>query len=194
MVARCRAVAASHDGRMQGRHGGPGRSDRSTDVSDDTFMGGWAPYPESRDPHPGRTEVGDDGEVLDSSVQVVGVGAICGVDEMPFRDGDRSKSFWVSEFARLADGRRVILHDARGFTIGMGSGIESLQEGLTVNSITNDVLAVVLPDPEDGEDHPWDWLAHLARCRGLDVTAEELRRLSYEVILTDSVTRWLEAS
>jgi hypothetical protein len=162
-------------------------------VSDDSFMGGWAPYPESGDPHPGRTEVGDDGEVLDPSVPVVGLGAICGVNERHF-DGGRSQNFWVSEFARLADGRHVILHDARGFTIGMGSGIESLQEGLTVDSITNDVLAVVLPDPENGEEHPWEWLAHLARYRGLDVTAEELRGLPYEVVLTDSVTRWLDAS
>jgi hypothetical protein len=36
---------------------------------------------------------------------------------------------------RLADGRRVILHDDRGFIIGMGSGGDSLQDGLTVDSV-----------------------------------------------------------
>lgn len=162
-------------------------------MSDDTFRGGWAPYPASGDPHPGRTELGDDGEVVESPAPVVGLGAICGVNDRHFDDA-RSQNFWVSEFVGLADGRRLILHDDRGFTIGIGSGVDSLQEGLTVDIITETVRAVVLPDPEDGEDHPWEWLADLARRRGLDVTADELRRLPYEVILADSVIRWLDAN
>jgi hypothetical protein len=34
----------------------------------------------------------------------------------------------------------------------------------------------------------------LARARGLEVTAEDLQGLPYEVILTDRVTRWLASS
>jgi hypothetical protein len=128
---------------------------------------------------------------------VVGLGAICGLSTPDFDDGGRSQSFWVSEFARLANGRRVILHEARGFTIsapiGPGAG-GAVQGGLTREDIIDTVLAVVLPDPEDGEDHPWAWLAQLARARGLNVAAEDLRGLPYEVVLTDSLTRWLEVS
>jgi hypothetical protein len=56
------------------------------------------------------------------------------------------------------------------------------------------VLNVVLPDDDEEaavEAHPWEWLAGLARARGLKVTAEDLRELTYEVVFTDNVTRWL---
>jgi hypothetical protein len=169
-------------------------------VSDGTSERGWAPYPvKPSDDHPARSEVGDDGEVLDadSIARVVGLGAICGLRTPDFDDDGRSQSFWVSEYAQLEDGRPVILHEARGFTtsapIGPGAG-GTIQAGLTQEDIIDTVLAVVLPDPEDGEEHPWAWLAHLARFRGLDVTAKDLRGLPYEVVLTDSLIRWLDAS
>ncbi len=77
----------------------------------------------------------------------------------------------------------------------MGPGASrSDQAGLTRQDTIDTVLAVVLPDPDDGEEHPWAWLAHLARFRGLNVTAEELRGLPYEVVLTDRLTRWLDTS
>jgi hypothetical protein len=57
------------------------------------------------------------------------------------------------------------------------------------------VLNVVLPDDDESEDdHPWSWLAELAQARGLDLTAEDLQALPYEVILTDRVIRWLSPS
>jgi hypothetical protein len=53
-------------------------------------------------------------------------------------------------------------------------------------------LAVVLPDDDvPAEDHPWTWLADLARARGLNVSADDLRSLAYEVIFSDKVRRWL---
>jgi hypothetical protein len=91
----------------------------------------------------------------------------------------------------------VILHEARGFTIGpvIGAGASvAVQTGVTREHLVDTVLAVVLPDPDDGEEHPWAWLAHLARFRGLRVAADELRGVPYEVVLTDSLTRWLDAS
>jgi hypothetical protein len=91
----------------------------------------------------------------------------------------------------------VILHEARGFTtgapIGAGAG-GTVQAGRTREDIIDTVHAVVLPDPDDGEKHPWAWLAQLARARGLNVTPEDLHGLPYEVVLTDSVTRWLGAT
>jgi hypothetical protein len=56
------------------------------------------------------------------------------------------------------------------------------------------VLNVVLPDDdESAEEHPWSWLAELARARGLKVTADDLRGLRYDVILAEKVTQWLRA-
>jgi hypothetical protein len=58
---------------------------------------------------------------------------------------------------------------------------------VTLESLTRDVLNVVLPDDESGEEHPWEWLAELAQARGLEVTANDLRRLPYEVVFTEEV-------
>jgi hypothetical protein len=79
----------------------------------------------------------------------------------------------------------VLLHQERGFTIS--GRLDSAE------LLTRSVLNVVLPDDDaSGEEHPWPWLAERARARGLDATAEELRRLPYEVVLTERVAEWLE--
>ncbi len=126
--------------------------------------------------------------------RVVGLGAVCDLRN-PSQDG-RSQSFSVSEFVTLDDGQRVTLHADRGFTIGWGSSVASpgeLREGLSTESITRDVLNVVLPDDDETEDdHPWPWLVELARARGLEVTEEDLRGLAYEVVLSENVIRWLD--
>jgi hypothetical protein len=153
---------------------------------------GWQPYPGARDGEaafrlppvePGR---------------VVGLGAICDVGAP--RPGRRDHDFEVSEFVTLEDGRRVLLHDGgRGFTIGIRSTGRStppdVRSGLTAEQLTDDVLTVVLPDDDDDpEPHPWAWLSDLARARGLDVTADDLRALPYDVVLTDELRRWLAGS
>ena len=150
--------------------------------------GGWHP-------HPDAIAAGASSLPPVEPGRVVGLGAIC--DLGPERSGQtRSQSFSVSEFVALEDGRRVLLHEDRGFTIGGRSTAEpgsgDLRRHQTLESLTEDVLTAVLPDDDEGaEDHPWSWLAGLARARGLDVTAEELRALPYEVIFTDRVRRWL---
>ena len=123
----------------------------------------------------------------------MGLGAICDLRPQRFGEGS-DRNFSVSEFVMLEDGRRVILHQARGFTIGRRSAGESgaIRERVTPEELTRNVLTTVLPDDDEcAEDHPWSWLAGLARARGLDVTADDLRGLPYEVILTDEVRRWL---
>jgi hypothetical protein len=125
--------------------------------------------------------------------RVVSLGAICDLDPRT-PDKARSQSFSVSEFVTLEDGRRVILHEDRGFTIGLGSPRETadLRRGETIESLTRDVLNVVLPDDDvPAEAHPYSWLADLARARGLNVSADDLRSLAYEVIFTDELRRWL---
>jgi len=127
--------------------------------------------------------------------RVIGLGAICDLGSQR-SDGVGDQSFSVSEFVTLEDGRRVILHDDRGFTLGLRSSGDSrpgdIREHETLESLSREVLNVVLPDDdESAEDHPWSWLAGLARARGLDVTAQDLRGLRYEVIVTENVRRWL---
>jgi hypothetical protein len=158
------------------------------DVSDSA--GGWSAYPHALPPGVERPRV-EEGPKGTSPLRVVALGAVCDL-RLPFDDG-RRQSFSVSEFALLDDGRRVILHNERGFTLGAPSG--GVGDHETARSITRDVLNVLLPDDDDsGEEHPWWWLAELARARGLDVSAEDLRVLPYEVVLTDGVIRWLDAS
>lgn len=155
--------------------------------------GSWSRYPvESARDHPGRSAVGDGGGTIDprSAAPIVGLGAICGPVSQDAKNGGRSQSFWVSEFALLANGLRVILHEERGFTIGSNFG--DVKESLTSETIVRNVLNVVLPDDDEcSEDHPWSWLAGLARNRGLDVHTDHLRGLPYEVVLTEDVSRWL---
>ncbi|WP_052849455.1 hypothetical protein [Streptomyces avicenniae] len=119
-------------------------------------------------------------------LRVVGLGAICDLGE-PSLD-TASQNFLVSEFAMLGDGRRVILHAERGFSLrwGPGSGDESILAAANVESLTHNVLNVVLPDDDDYPgDHPWEWLAELSQARGIDVSADDLRDLPYEVLLSD---------
>ena len=118
---------------------------------------------------------------------MVGIGAISTFDRGS--EPGPSQSFSVSEFVVLEDGRRVVI-DHRGFTLGTNVG--TVRAGLTQQVMRQQVLNVVLPDDDECEDeHPWSWLAELARNHGIGVTADELRELQYEVVLTDRVTRWL---
>jgi hypothetical protein len=149
---------------------------------------GWRVHPDAPDRRADRLPPVKPG-------RVVGVGAICDLGAQRPNDA-RDQSFSVSEFVTLVDGRRVILHEERGFTIGLRSTARSdpgdLREHMTLESLERSVLNTVLPDDErPAEDHPWSWLADLARARGLSVTADDLRSLWYEVIFTDEVRRWL---
>lgn len=133
---------------------------------------------------------------------LVGLGATCDVSDIA-TDG-QSMRFAVSEFVELIDGKRVALRPDLGFAVGWGnSSSTDIVQALTQESVVSKVLTVVSPDEDDeegddedraGDDkHPWDWLAHLARDLGIDVTADDLRRLPYQVVLTERLTNLLEA-
>ena len=148
---------------------------------------GWRAHPKGAD-HPAKHPNGDDLAEPARPYRVIGIGAIC-----DFRIGGPepgpSQSFSVNEFVMLEDRRRVVV-DHRGFTIG--SNVGTVRAGLTPQVMSQQVLNVVLPDDDECEDeHPWSWLAELARRQGIEVTADELKELQYEVILTDRVTQWL---
>lgn len=152
-------------------------------------IGGWAAYPQRSQHHPARSEVGDDGVRLDESASslVVGLGALCGFLDADDTDAER---YWVAEYALLADGRKVILSEDRGFSFGPPIG-PTPAPAITTADIVDTVRVVVLPDPDDGEEHSWADLARNARQRGLDVTEHELRNLRYDIELTDSFTERL---
>lgn len=127
------------------------------------------------------------------SNRVAGLCAGCDLERAA--DDGRTVSFSVREFAVLADGRRALLRGGLGFTMGWGSGVgttAAVWDGYTLDAARRDVLNVVLPDDDDtGEDHPWEWLAELARQQGLAVTADDLRGLPYTVELSYRVHRLL---
>ncbi len=156
--------------------------------------GKWVPYlSDNQSNNSGDALLDNERSDLGEPNNVVGLGAIC--DLSGTSEDGRAVSYSVSEFALLEDGRKIILRDGLGFTIGWGAGVSSVSEvwrDETPESITRDVLNTVLPDDDDtGEDHPWEWLAELARGRGLMVTAGDLRGLPYEVELTDRVLELL---
>ena len=157
------------------------------------MKGGWYPHPHA---------ISRRGNAIDDRASfptvkpagVVGLGALMISGRSACRNRATRASRW-SEFVTLEDGRRVTLHEDRGFTIGRRSTRKPGPIGgqhATLEEMTRHVLTTVLPDDDAGaEDHPWSWLAELARARGLNVTADDLRDLPYDVVFTDKVRRWL---
>jgi hypothetical protein len=143
------------------------------------------------------------------AVTVVGLGAWCDfVTEDEYRqrlvrdgwpadeierlveDSKPGVSFDVHEFAELADGRRLTLHQERGFggvtLASQGPPPSDQWRDLTLEELERDVRNTVLPDDDDTQDeHPWEWLAGLLHVHGVEVTAEELRLLPYDVVFSE---------
>lgn len=147
----------------------------------DQIGGKWRRYPGAVEPRADLAPV--------EPGRVIGVGAIC--DVRAKRDDDPcSMSFSVAEFVTLSGGRRVILHEERGFTLG-GRGPRAY---CTREMLVRNALNAVLPDEnETVESHPWVWLAERARARGIDVTPGDLRQLEYQVIFSNEVATLLAA-
>ena len=102
-------------------------------------------------------------------------------------DFKQGVSFDVHEFADLADGRRLTLHEERGFTTS------GQWRYLTLEDLERDVRTTVLPDDDDTKDeHPWEWLATLLHARGVEATAEALRLLPYDVEFSERLRARLE--
>jgi hypothetical protein len=102
-------------------------------------------------------------------VTVVGLGAW---SELA-RKGQQGMDVDVHEFAVLDDGRRLTLHQERGFSTSATH--------MTADHAERSVLTTVLPDDAEvtGEDHPWEWLASLIRNHGVAVTPEQLKAVPY---------------
>lgn len=128
------------------------------------------------------------------SDEVVGLGAWCEfVPEDESRASPRSIAFDVDEFAVLADGRRITLHQGeRCFSLSGPRAFSGHPLGnLTAEGIESGVLTTVLPDEDDGEQHPWEWLCDLLHGQGVVVAPGDLKALPYEVVLSERVQRLL---
>ncbi len=132
------------------------------------------------------------------TVDVLALGAWC--DLVPAQEYSASPvgvSFTVHEFAELDDGRRVTLHSERGFTSWLRSTSDPQPADqwahLTPEGLESDVRTVVLPDDDNGEDHPWQWLAGLLRRHGVDASIERLSAVPYRVEFSERLTQKLSA-
>lgn len=107
----------------------------------------------------------------------------------------RDVSFAVVERATLSDGRTITLTDDRGWGTS-GPSADDPWAGLTADGIEQDVRNVVLPDDAEdtGDEHPWAWFASILRGHGVTTTADELRRLPYDVVLSDRLLARLDAA
>jgi hypothetical protein len=91
--------------------------------------------------------------------------------------------------AVLADGRRVLLLDDRGWS---ESGPPDVWAMTSVEDIVDTARVVVGPDEPFGEhsyedmeaDH-WDQLAGVLRQQGIPTNGTELRRLRHDVVLSE---------
>lgn len=93
----------------------------------------------------------------------------------------------VHEFAVLEDGRRLTLHQERGFSTSATC--------LTADHVHASVLTTVLPDDAEvtGEDHPWEWLVSLLRNHGVAVTPLQLKSAGYVVEFGPRLSALLES-
>jgi hypothetical protein len=116
-------------------------------------------------------------------VAVVGLGAW----SEPARNDQQGMNIDVHEFAVLDDGRRLTLHQDRGFSTSAMH--------MTADHAGRSVLTTVLPDDAEvtGEDHPWEWLASLIGDHGVAVTPQQLKTVPYVVKFGPRLSALLES-
>jgi hypothetical protein len=97
--------------------------------------------------------------------------------------------------AVLADGRRIVLLDGRGWTGSLrGFGADDMDVWVTSSEaeIAETARAVVGPDEAYGgrsqsemDAGHWTTLAETLRAQGVDATGDDLRRLPHDVVLSE---------
>jgi len=99
--------------------------------------------------------------------------------------------------AVIDDGRRIVLLDGRGFTESLrGPGADQVDvwTSTSEDDLARTARVVVGPDEPYGdltqadmEAGHWEMLADVLRAQGVQVDADELRRLPHDVELTDAL-------
>ncbi|NUS72708.1 MAG: hypothetical protein HOQ05_04805 [Corynebacteriales bacterium] len=95
--------------------------------------------------------------------------------------------------AELADGRRLILLDHRGWSAS-GSDIRT---HISVEDVVETARVVVGPDePFEGKTHEqmaldhWDSLARTLKLQGITLNPQELEQLPNNVVLSERLHEW----
>ena len=110
-------------------------------------------------------------------------------------DDARDMSVSARLEAVLADGRRIVLLDGRGWTESLrGFGADDMDVWATSSEaqIAETARAVVGPDEAYGgrsqsemDAGHWATLAETLRAHGVDPSADDLRRLPHDVVLSE---------
>lgn len=102
--------------------------------------------------------------------------------------GAPGTSFSARHEAELADGRRVLLLDDRGWT---SSGAAA-----SIDEVVGTARVVVGPDEpfagrsaDEMEADHWDYLADILRKQGVVVDADALKRLPHDVVIGHALRR-----
>ncbi len=113
--------------------------------------------------------------------------AVCELDSPPADDSAPGVSMKITQSVRLSDDSLIRLDMDRGVTSwrhGARPG-EPISWKRPLDEVIAEVLVLVSAEVGDDPDgHPWDELAAAARTRGVDVDAETLSRLPYQVLLS----------
>jgi hypothetical protein len=117
------------------------------------------------------------------------------VTDLQRAGNDRDMSVSARLEAVLADGRRVVLLDGRGWTSSLrGFGADDMDVWATSSEaeIAETARAVVGPDEAYGgrsqsemDAGHWTTLAETLRAEGVEAGADDLRRLPHDVVLTE---------
>ncbi len=107
-------------------------------------------------------------------------------------DGHRM-SVWARHEAVLADGRRIVLLDDRGWS-GQAHGFDAIWASETVEEMERTARTVVGPDEAFGdhtqadmESSHWNRLTRILRSQGVELSPGELQALPHDVELSGRV-------
>lgn len=113
----------------------------------------------------------------------------------------RSASLSLAQYAVLAHGSRLLLHNDRGWSGTVHyyghAGPEDpvhLAYSFAVEHLLRDLRTTLLPDEgAEPDDHDWHRLVALLANFGVTTTREQLRSMPYEVEFTDRLLAQLDA-
>ena len=117
------------------------------------------------------------------------------VADLQRAENDRDLSVSARLDAVLADGRRIVLLDGRGWTESLrGAGADGMDVWATSSEgeIAETARVVVGPDEAYGgrsqsemDAGHWTTLAETLAAHGVDASADDLRRLPHDVVLSE---------
>ena len=117
------------------------------------------------------------------------------VADLQRAENDRDLSVSARLDAVLADGRRIVLLDGRGWTESLrGSGADDMDIWATSSEaeLAETARVVVGPDEAYGgrsqsemDAGHWTTLAETLAAHGVDASADDLRRLPHDVVLSE---------